>query len=222
VALFVGGYFGLGWAVEPARARALATPLDSMIPFLPRTIFTYLLVFPVSLLPLFVVRSRRLFRRVILAYAIAIVVSLAIFVAWPVTSVGLRADSAALDPTRFTDWCVSVVYRLDPPVNLFPSLHLSIAALTAAAAWKARRLYGVAALAGLVAIAVSICTVKQHFVLDGLGGLALAAMIGAAVIRPFRPIPEEGPLTHSWKGPAAYLVFQALVYAGFYLAFRLG
>lgn len=220
MALFIGGYFGLGWAVDPSRARSLATPVDAAIPFVPWTIYPYLLIFPASLFPLFAVRSGRLFRRAILAYAIAIVVSLAVFVAWPVTSSGLRVPSSSLDPARFTDWCVAVVYRLDPPVNLFPSLHLSIAALTTAVAWKARRAYGVWALAGLVAIGVSICTVKQHFVLDGVGGLALAAAVGGVVIRPFRGTAADGPLAYSWKGPVTYAGFLALVYAGFWVAFR--
>lgn len=222
IAFFVAGYFGVGHAVDPSRAGSLATSVDSAIPFVPSTIFVYLGVFPAALLPLFTVRSRRLFRRILAAYAITIAVSLAIFVIWPVTSTGLRADPAALDATRFTGWCVRLVYDLDPPYNLFPSLHLSIAALAAGSLFKARRAYGILAGIGVAAIGVSICTVKQHFVADGLAGIALAAVVHAVVLRPFRAEPSDGPLAYSWRGPATYAAFHSLVYAGLYAAFVVG
>jgi len=218
VAFFVIGYFAVARNIDPARALDLGTALDARIPFLARSVWVYLWVFPASLLPLFLVRCPRLFRRTIVAYGVAIAVSLAVFAAFPVTSIGLRADRAALDVTRFSPWAVSVLYRLDPPYNLFPSLHLSIAALAALSAWKARRLYGAAAFAGVAAIGVSICTVKQHFVLDGLGGLALAAAIHAIVLRPYAPPPATDP-AYGWRGPAAYAALLAAVHAGFYAAF---
>lgn len=188
---------------------------------MPWTIYVYLAVFPASLAPLFFVRSRRLYRRIVGAYAAAIVLSLVVFAAWPVTSTALRADLSGLDATSFTTWCLRTVYVLDPPVNLFPSLHLSIAGLAAAGLWKARRTYGLIALVLVGAIGISICTVKQHFILDGAGGLALAAALHAAVIRPFRPEPAEGPPAYSWTGPILYLVFQGLVYLGLYVTYAI-
>jgi len=218
VAFFIAGYFGVGLMVDPARARDLGTVLDRRIPFIVPSVWVYLWVFPASLLPLFVVRCPRLFLRTILAYGLAIAASLVVFVALPVTSIGLRADRATLDVTRFSPWAVALLYRLDPPVNLFPSLHLSIAALAALAAWKARRAYGAAACVGVALIGVSICTVKQHFVLDGLGGAALAAFVYAFVLRPYEPTPGTEP-AYAWRGPAAYFALLIAVYAGFYAGF---
>ncbi len=225
-AFFIGGYFGVGHLVDPARARELATALDAAIPFVPWPIYVYLGVFPAAFAPLFCVRSRRLFRRVAAAYMIAIAISLAVFVAWPVTSAGLRADLPQGGHRSFTAWCLELVYTLDPPVNLLPSLHLSIAGLAAAGLWTARRAYGAVALAAVAAIGVSICTVKQHFVVDGIAGLALTAAIYAVVLRGFEAQDGEEPTAYSWKGPALYLLFVALVYAGLFTAylvsFRLG
>ena len=218
VAFFVIGYFAVGRNVDPARARDLATALDARIPFIARSVWVYLWVFPASLLPLFVVRCPRLFRRTILAYSLAIAASLIVFVAFPVTSIALRADRAALDVTCLSPWAVAVLYRLDPPVNLFPSLHLSIAALAALSAWKARRPYGLLGFVGVALIAVSICTVKQHFVLDGLGGAALAAVVYTFVMRPYAPEPGTDP-AYGWRGPAAYLGLLIAVYAGLWGAF---
>jgi membrane-associated phospholipid phosphatase len=221
VAFFVAGYFGVGRAIDPSRARNLGTPLDDRIPFIATSVWVYLWVFPACLLPLFVVRCSKLFRRTILAYALAIAVSLVLFIAFPVTSIGLREDRDALDVTRISPWAVSLLYRADPPLNLFPSLHLSIATLAALSAGKARRVYGAAAFVGVGLIGVSICTVKQHFVLDGLGGAALAALVYAIVLRPYAPQPAIHP-AYGWRGPAAYagllIALYASIYAGFHLS----
>jgi membrane-associated phospholipid phosphatase len=217
---FVTGYFGVGLTVDPARAVRLGTTLDARIPFSARSVWVYLCLFPSSLLPLFVVRCPRLFRRTILAYGIAITVSLIVFVALPVTSTGLRVDRSALDVTRFSPWAVSVLYDLDPPFNLFPSLHLTIAMLAALSAWTAKRPYGMAAFAGVAAIGASICTVKQHFVLDGLAGVALAAIVHGFVLRPYAPAAGTEP-AYGWRGPAAYAALLIAVYCGLYAGFRL-
>jgi membrane-associated phospholipid phosphatase len=132
----------------------------------------------------------------------------------------LRTDVSSLDATRFSRWAVSTLYAIDPPFNLFPSLHLSIALLAASAAWKARRAYGAAALTSLAPVAASICTVKQHFVLDGIGGAALAAVVHAVVLRPYRPEPGSTP-PRAGADPQAYGALLAAAYAGLYLGFRL-
>ena len=217
---FLGGYFGVGHIVDPARARSLALALDDRIPFLAASVWVYLLVFPASLLPLFVVRCPELFRRTLLAYGLAIAVSLVAFVAIPVTSTGLRADPSALDLTRISPWAVATLYRVDPPLNLFPSLHLSIAALSALSAAKAKRAYGAAGFVGFGLIAVSICTVKQHFVLDAVGGAALAMCVYAIVLRPYIPPPATDP-AYGWRGPAAYAGLMIAVYLAIYAWFRL-
>jgi membrane-associated phospholipid phosphatase len=218
IAFFLAGYFGIGLHADPASARELWTPADRRIPFVAESIWIYLWLFPASLLPLFLIRCADLFRRTIAAYAIVIAVSLAVFAIDPVTSRELRVNAGSLDLTRISPWAVSLVYRLDPPYNLFPSLHLSVAALAALSAWKASRVYGAAVACGVLLIGVSICTVKQHFVLDGLGGVVLAAAAYAVVLRPYERPPRVDP-AYGWRGPAAYAVLMALVYAGFVAAF---
>ena len=180
----------------------------------------YLAVFPASLLPVFLVRSKHLFRRTLVAYGIAIAASLCVFAALPVTSSGLRTDRSTLDVTCFSPWAVSVLYDIDPPFNLFPSLHLSIAALAALSAGKARRSYGAAAFCGVALIGASICTVKQHFIVDGVGGVALAAIVHAFILRPYAPRPGTDP-AYGWRGPLAYAAFLAVLYACCYAGFRL-
>ena len=215
VIFFIAGYFGIGNSRHPEQARELKTFLDDQIPFIAGSVWTYLLILPSALLPLFVVRCQRLFRRTAVAYAIAITVSLFCFALFPVSSLGLRAGNATLNLERASDWAVATLYSIDPPYNLFPSLHLSIAVLAVFSVWKAAKRYGIAAFVTLVFVAVSVCTVKQHVVLDVAGGGALGGLISFFVLRPYQPQAGIEP-AYSWRGPLLYVAFLLLVYTGFY------
>ena len=221
ITFFIAGYFGIGLSRAPDQARELNIFLDDKIPFIAHSVWIYLLIFPSALIPLFVVRCERLFRRTALAYAAAISFSLICFAVFPVTSVRLRMDQASLNLTGASDWAVATLYSIDPPYNLFPSLHLAIAVLAAFAAWKAARVYGAAAFVTLVFIGVSVCTVKQHVVLDAISGIALGALVGAVFLRPYRPDAGVEP-AYSWRGLLLYVVFLVLVYTGFYLIYLIG
>ncbi|HEX4823278.1 MAG TPA: phosphatase PAP2 family protein [Candidatus Polarisedimenticolaceae bacterium] len=220
IALFVTGYFAIGHAIAPESAHDLTSAWDRRIPFVDWTVWIYLWLFPASLLPLFVVRCPRLFRRTIVAYALVIAASLAVFAAYPVTSAHLRESAGPLDTSRLSPWAVATIYRLDPPVNLFPSLHLSIALLAALSAWIASRVYGAAIGAGVVLVAISILTVKQHVLADAAGALVVAGLAYVAVLRTYRPAPGVVP-AYGWRGPAAYAGLTLAVYAGFVAAFLL-
>jgi hypothetical protein len=121
-----------------------------------------------GLLPLFVVRDPAVFRRVALAYLLAIASAFAVFLLFPVTSQGLRVDARLYADAGFAGWLLQLLYFLDPPLNLFPSLHLALALLAALAARRVHRRSGAAALAWTACIAASVCTTKQHFAVDAL------------------------------------------------------
>ena len=216
ITFFLVGYFGVGLSTDPAHVHSLATPLDARIPFVAScSVWMYLWVFPCALIPLFVVKCRHLFRRTVIAYATVMAVSFVLFAVFPVTSVGLRAPKRTLDISRPSDWAVSIIYSLDPPYNLFPSLHLSLAALAAFSVWKTSKPYAIAIFVSVAGLGVSVCTVKQHYVLDVLTGLALAALINLLIIRRYRPM-EGATLAYSWRGSATHLVFVVILYASFY------
>jgi len=220
-AFFAAGYFTVGLRTDPRYARSLMTALDTRVPFIAGSVWVYLGLFPTAFLPLFVVRCPRLFRRTILTYALAIAASLVVFAAFPVTADGLRVDAAVLDRARFAPWAVALLYRIDPPYNLFPSLHLSIALLAAASAWKASRRVGAAAFAGVFPIAASICTVKQHFVFDAAGGAGLALGLYVLVLYRYEPLAGEAP-AFGRRGLYAYAGVLLLSYAALYAAFLAG
>lgn len=224
LAILVGlltAYNLIGRVLAPERAQSIATPLDDAIPFLPWTVLVYSWVYTSMLLPLFAIRCPRLFRRTVFAYIMVMGTSLLCFALWPVTAVGLRPDVATLDTATFVGWGVRLTYTVDPPYNLLPSLHLSVALTSALAVWRARPAYGV--LAGVIAagIAVSILTMKQHFVADGVGALVLAGAAWWLVLRPYVADPDER-VSYTWRGPLAYLAFHGSVYGALYVAFRAG
>jgi hypothetical protein len=219
LAFFLVGYFAIGWLDDPARARSLALPLDARIPFLLDSVVVYWSILPMGLLPIFVVRDARLFRRVALAYAATIALCFACFLLWPVTSVGLRPDATAYAALGFPGWLLRLLHFLDPPMNLFPSLHLALATLAALTALRANVALGAVALAWAACILVSVCTTKQHFVLDALAGVALAVGMDVAFVA---RSPRTGDEFAGAPGVAGFAALVALFYAGLYGAYRIG
>jgi len=155
--------------------RSLATPIDGLIPFLPWSVWVYLLGLVLIALPAFVPSSRSHFRRTALAYGVVLVVSQACFALFPVTSLGLRPDVAQITSDGPTSWALRQLYAIDPEYNLCPSLHVSLCALAALSIRRVSRPVGAAALAMAALVAISVCTVKQHFALDVIAGVCLAA-----------------------------------------------
>jgi membrane-associated phospholipid phosphatase len=218
VTFFIVGYFGVGRSISSAMTFDMATSLDRRIPFIAQSVWIYFWVFTAALIPLFVVKCPRLFRRTVLAYGLVIAISLICFKAYPATSASLRAAGAVLDVPSPSNWAVSVLYSLDPPYNLFPSLHLSLALLAAFSAWKAKRLYGVGVGVGVGLVAVAVCTVKQHVLVDVLGGAVLASLSGGLIIGTYRAKPGVTP-AYGWRGPGLYVGLLVLAYAGIYAAY---
>ena len=222
VVFFLVGYFGVGWlATDPADARFLVTPLDAAIPFLLESVVVYWSILPMGLLPLFVIRDPAVFRRAALAYAVTIAAALAAFVVFPVTSQGFRPDAQSYSSAGFEGWLLQLLYFLDPPMNLFPSLHLALAFLAALAAWHVRRRLGALAVAWTVCIAVSVCTTKQHFVVDVAAGIALGGLAHFAFVASSK-ITAPASATFGAPGLALFGAVVALFYAGLYCAYKVG
>jgi membrane-associated phospholipid phosphatase len=155
------------------------------------------------------------------AYFAVVTLCLLCFVLYPVSAAGLRPSLAGLDPSRFAVWGLRLNYALDPPVNLFPSLHLAGATIAALGAWKARPAYGALAGVAVAPIAVAVCTVKQHYWIDAVGGVALAVAVYARWLRDYEPPPDERP-ARGWGAWIVFAAFLATPYAGLWLAWRAG
>ena len=222
VLFFLMGYFGVGWVVtSPADARTLALPLDAAIPFVLGSVLVYWSILPMGLLPIFTVRDPALFRRVALAYAVTIALALATFVVFPVTSLGFRPEPEAFAGAGFSGWLMHLLCTLDPPMNLFPSLHLGLAVLAALAAGRVDARLGLYALAWTGCIAVSVCTTKQHFVADAVAGVALAVAVHLAIVGR-GTTPRSQGIGFGAPGVALFGALVALFYGGLFAGYALG
>jgi hypothetical protein len=179
LALWGAGYFLIPNAVAMRHARDLATPFDGAIPFLGWSVWIYLAGLPLIAAPLFAVRAEPAFRRAARSCALIVLASFAYFAAVPVSSPGLREAAVMVGPDSLTAWAVRVLHRIDPPGNLFPSLHVSLSALSCWSLAEAQPRWRWALWAALALVAISVATTKQHLLLDVLGGLALAWAVRA-------------------------------------------
>lgn len=221
IGYFLGGYLILG-ATTPEAPATLRTAFDDAVPFLPWTVLIYSAVYTAAFYPLFVVRCPRLFRRVAVAYALVLTVAFVTFAVFPVTAIGLRPDLTGLDETVFWNFGMRMTYEVDPPTNLFPSLHLGMAWIASLGAWKARRLYGLFGFAGSIAIGISTWTVKQHWVADSVYAVVLAHVAYFIAVRGYNSAAvRRRERAYNWRGPVLFTAMLALVYVGYYLWFRL-
>lgn len=216
-----GGYYLIGLTYDPSRGHSLMTRFDEAIPFLPQFMWAYEGVYTFLLFPMFVVRCQRLFRRVAWAYFWVATVSLVIWALYPVTAIGLRPDVTNLATDSFHTWGLRVNYALDPPLNLFPSLHVAIATLAALCAGKARPLWGAWGAVGTGAICLAVVFVKQHFVADAVAGVLLAAACYRGAVAGYPSgLPRE-QVAYDWRGPSSYLLLHlgaVVLFGAAYLA----
>ena len=152
----------------------LTLPIDAAVPFLPWTIAIYIgcFVFWFFLYRLAANLPRRQADRFFGANLLCKAVCFLFFVLFPTT-----LSRPELNGTGFWVGCMRLLYRLDAPDNLFPSLHCVIAWLC----WTGIRgnrdvPIGMRLFSLLMAVAVclSTLTTRQHVIPDVAGGILLA------------------------------------------------
>ena len=158
-----------------------AIPFDDLIPFFAPAVVLYVLWFPLmffSGLWLMILDGVN-FRRYMLALAICMTVSGAIYLLWP-NGQDLRPDLS--QPGNFFEWLLGGLYRIDTNTNVLPSLHVSCVAAVIACMWSTDtiRLPWVRPAITLLSLLVASSTifVKQHAILD----LAAGAILGTAAV----------------------------------------
>jgi len=179
-ALFVVVYGGCNWITARRDDRiALHWPWELGIPFVPAMIWPYLSIVLLFVLPLFVLEVRAL-RRLAGRLACAVLISGACFLLLPAQPGWTRpADPGAYGPV------FALLYALDAPYNLAPSLHVGFSALLLAAlAENAGRAARWLCAAWLALIGAAVLLVHQHHLIDVLGGLGVALLSSRLVNGP--------------------------------------
>ena len=156
------------------QAIGLETAIDRAVPFLPFTVVFYLLAFAFWAVN-YVIAARREESVSSVFFAADFVMRLVCFIFFvfmPVTIT--RQDPAGSDVFSVI---VRVVYAIDTPEALFPSLHCAQCAFAVTAVAGNKKVpawYKVFSCFFAAAVCVSTLTVKQHFAADCAAGVALS------------------------------------------------
>jgi membrane-associated phospholipid phosphatase len=165
-------YFGIGHLHLNRSTELLRTRLDDAIPFWPWTAWCYLPFYAgVFLMAVAGIKRRALFNRAVLA--VLVVMSIG---AIGHVFIGAEYPRPVLQPpyASLSAAFMAAVQRIDPPGNVFPSLHVAHTTMLALILIKDRPRLGRLALAMATALALSTLTTKQHFLADVVSGYALA------------------------------------------------
>ena len=171
VFLIFGVYQFYFWCQRhPAAAtRRFSMPVDEWIPYRPRWAWIYsFLYYPAIIYLNWTVTSPRHFNHLAMSFFILLLGQMAFFVLFPVETPAHWRD---LNRGRsLSEKFLLFVRKFDAPSNCFPSMHVSVAMLTAL---HAQALLGPGVFLFPVLIALSCIFTKQHYLLDLPAGAAL-------------------------------------------------
>ena len=158
----------------PGRTLHILTiPLDARIPLSPPWITVYFLSFPfwIGTGLWILLESRPHAYRMGMAYALAMLLSAAVFLIWPGTM-----ERPEVTGTGFFDRLMILLYRIDSPTNLCPSLHVLATYFCWRGEMGCRKIpgwYKAFSFLFLLAVCASILLVKQHALIDIPAGILI-------------------------------------------------
>jgi membrane-associated phospholipid phosphatase len=179
VILIVGVYQFYFWCQRNyvATPRELKLRVDEWIPYWPSWVWIYSCIYyPLILYLNFVLESPRHFTYVAMSYMLLLAMQMAFFVLFPVAT---PEQWRAYNQQRtLSERFLAFVQRFDARSNSFPSMHTSVAMLTALHLVPH---LGAAAFAFPALIALSCLFTKQHYLLD----LPAGALLGWATFHAY-------------------------------------
>lgn len=196
----IAAYSGTRLLNSGLRHYSAACPLDYRIPFVPFFIVFYLLAYAQWAVGFVMIgrSGRGTCLRLYAGELIAKVIALICFLVFP-TVMRLRPDVESLQSGGLWSRLTALVYSLDAPDNLFPSIHCLESWFCFRGALRIKRVpawYAPAMLVTTLLVFASTVLVKQHVLLDVAGGVA-AVEAGLAISDrvPFRRSSEEAGRT---------------------------
>jgi len=173
----------------------LETCLDTAIPFVPQMVVFYLYLFyPLVILTMLCFAFVDYKKGYALGWSLVVINGIAflIYIVFPVSTFSYRQELLA-HPLVDNFWASQVyhIFATDTSFNCFPSLHAAVsticfytwfqyAKVKPSKTTKAR-----AAAAFVIAVGVILSTllIKQHYIADEIGGIALAWVIGTLLFK---------------------------------------
>jgi membrane-associated phospholipid phosphatase len=180
--LIVGVYQFYFWCQRNhlATPRELKLRIDDCIPYWPSWVWVYSCIYyPIILYLNFIIDSARHFTHVATSYMLLLGLQMLFFVLFPVTT---PAHWRGYNRERgLSERFLALVQRFDARSNSFPSMHVSVAMLTALHLLPH---LGATAFAFPVLIALSCLFTKQHYVID----LPAGALLGWSTFGAYRAL----------------------------------
>ncbi len=154
----------------------ITTKLDRIIPVVPKWVIVYILSYVFWLVSYLWVskESKEVSNRFLTADMLGKVLCAVIFVAFPTTNTRL--------PLPSEDWArpvLELIYFLDSPDNLFPSMHCSVSWFAVRYVCKSKKIpmwYKCVSVVMTLLVFLSVLFTKQHVVIDIFGGIAVAEL----------------------------------------------
>lgn len=158
------------------NTKEIATALDRLIPFASPFVVPYIYWFIyvfIGLLYLAVTDGRKYFG-LLLSIVSGMLVSFVIFYYFPTT-----VERPLVIGGGFFNYAMRIVYSSDNPYNCFPSIHVLNATLVTMFLMSREKSmkFNLWALTSCILINLSTLFVKQHVVLDVVGGVTLALIM---------------------------------------------
>jgi len=178
-------YFFVGNARFERSTELLRTRLDDVIPFIPATAWFYLPIYVgIFVAAIVCFQTRVHFDRALAGVGVILLAGLAghRFVAAEYPRPLLHAPYGG-PSEAFMAW----VQAIDPPGNVFPSLHVAHTSSLALFLHHENPRVGWVVIGLALLLAASTLTTKQHFVADVVAGFALAALTRTLLLRGVAP-----------------------------------
>ncbi|MGC8685051.1 MAG: phosphatase PAP2 family protein [bacterium] len=179
---YVDWHNNLLWK-EGMKFYSLTTFVDRSIPFTPAWVWIYLLYYPFCFTPLFLLNNIDTFRRVAGAYLLEFVIAFIVFLSFPV-----RMIRPEFVPVTLSEKAVSIIYKVDPGFNVFPSLHVANSLLVALIFYRYNKPLGIFFIFIAILISLSTMFVKQHYFFDVVTGVLDAAIVYPIMFWGHKPV----------------------------------
>lgn len=165
-------YFGTRPITEKLYHYDLSIPIDHQLPMIPFFMIPYLLAFATWIVGFIVIarENRKLCYQIMTAEQVAKLICVTFFLLMPTEMI--RPE---ITGNSFPELLTLLVYKLDAPNNLFPSIHCLLSWLIFRGAMKCKKVgnfYKGFMFVSAITIFVSVLLTKQHLFVDILGGIA--------------------------------------------------
>jgi membrane-associated phospholipid phosphatase len=168
-AVWLALYMGVNAATAGRSVAQPFLPGEARIPLVPAAYPFYAAVYLEILMPVLLARTRGAFFRAQAAIGAASLIAFALFLAAP-----MAYPRPVIAAPHGLEWMLRLEWAVDGPRCTFPSLHVATAVLLYLGLRDEAPRWRWPLLALAVGVGVSTVLVKQHFVVDVLGGALLA------------------------------------------------